>query len=48
MKKIIAIPLLLLGMMVLVTSCVKDLDTVPIDKDEVTSAHVYDLSLIHI
>lgn len=42
MKKIIAIPLLLLGMMVMVSSCVKDLDTVPIDKDEVTSAQVYD------
>ena len=33
---------LLLGVSILVTSCFNDLDTVPIDEDEITSAKVYE------
>ena len=33
---------LLLGMTLLAVSCFKDLDTVPLDSDEITSAVVYD------
>jgi hypothetical protein len=34
--------LLIVGLLLLVTACFKDLDTIPLDKDEVTSAVVYD------
>ncbi|MCD4734894.1 MAG: RagB/SusD family nutrient uptake outer membrane protein, partial [Bacteroidales bacterium] len=34
--------LVLSGLMLVVSSCVKDLDTEPIDPDVVTSANVYD------
>ena len=42
MKKITYIFLLIAGMALVFSSCVKDLDTVPIDPDEVTSATVFD------
>ncbi|GAB4312186.1 MAG: RagB/SusD family nutrient uptake outer membrane protein [Bacteroidales bacterium] len=42
MKNISKYLMLTAGMMFLFTACVKDLDTVPIDKDEVTAATVYD------
>lgn len=42
MKKIFNILLVMAGMAILLTSCLKDLDTVPIDDDEVTSAAVFD------
>ena len=34
--------LLFLGVSLTVVSCFKDLDTIPLDKDEVTSATAYD------
>lgn len=42
MKKIFYIPLLIAALSLITGSCMKDLDTVPIDKDEVTSASVYE------
>jgi len=42
MKKIFNITMVLAGLIFTITSCVKDLDTVPIDKDEVTSAQVFE------
>ncbi|MCK9399163.1 MAG: RagB/SusD family nutrient uptake outer membrane protein [Bacteroidales bacterium] len=42
MKKILYIPLMIVAFSLLTTSCFKDLDTVPIDKDEVTAASVYE------
>lgn len=42
MKKIIYIPILIAALVLITNSCMKDLDTVPIDKDEVTSASVYE------
>ena len=42
MKKLRNILLILSGLVFIVTSCTKDLDTVPLDKDEITSALVYD------
>lgn len=42
MKKIFDISLFIAAGMIVFTSCVKDLDTVPLDKDEVTAASVYD------
>lgn len=41
MKKIIYIPLLIVTLSLITGSCMKDLDTVPIDKDLVTSVSVY-------
>jgi hypothetical protein len=42
MKKIINITIAFTAFMLLTTSCFKDLDTVPIDPDEITSAKVFD------
>ncbi|NTV83002.1 MAG: RagB/SusD family nutrient uptake outer membrane protein, partial [Bacteroidales bacterium] len=42
MKKLIYIIPIIAVLSILVTSCFKDLDTVPIDPDEVTSASVYE------
>jgi len=42
MKKILYIPILIAALSLITNSCMKDLDTVPIDKDEVTSASVYE------
>lgn len=42
MKKTIYIFVLIMGVSFVLNSCVKDLDTVPIDPDEVTSATVFD------
>jgi len=42
MKKILYIPLMIVAFSLITTSCFKDLDTVPIDKDEVTAASVYE------
>jgi starch-binding outer membrane protein, SusD/RagB family len=42
MKKIIYISSILAAFVVLATACMKDLDTVPLDKDVVTAASVYD------
>ena len=42
MKHTNYILVLITGMAVFLTSCVKDLDTEPIDPDEVTSANVFD------
>ncbi len=41
MKRIINISFLITAGILIFTSCVKDLDTVPLDKDEVTAASVY-------
>lgn len=41
MKKIISLILVLSGFTILFSSCVKDLDTVPLDKEEVTAASVF-------
>jgi len=42
MKKFKYIILTLAGFLIIFTSCVKDLDTIPLDDDEVTAATVYD------
>jgi hypothetical protein len=42
MKKFLNTGLVLAGILILMSSCVKDLDTVPLDKDEVTAASVYE------
>jgi starch-binding outer membrane protein, SusD/RagB family len=42
MKRKINIILVLAGFAMLISSCIKDLDTIPLDKDEITSATVYD------
>ncbi len=42
MKKILNIIIILTGILVGLSSCMKDLDTVPIDKDELTSSTVYE------
>lgn len=42
MKKIFNILLLTAGLFVIITSCVKDLDTIPLDADVVTAATVFD------
>ncbi|HRZ21903.1 MAG TPA: RagB/SusD family nutrient uptake outer membrane protein, partial [Bacteroidales bacterium] len=42
MKRILNISLLIAAGILVFTSCVKDLDTVPLDKDEVTAASVYE------
>jgi len=42
MKKIFYIPLLITALSLITGSCMKDLDTLPIDKDEVTSNVVYE------
>jgi hypothetical protein len=42
MKKIIYIPFLIAALSLITFSCMKDLDTVPIDPDELTSASVYE------
>jgi len=42
MKKLINITLVLTGLLFIIPGCVKDLDTVPIDKDVVTAASVFE------
>jgi len=42
MKKILSILLVFAGLVLFVTSCVKDLDTVPLDEDVTTAANVFD------
>lgn len=42
MKKIKFLTIVLAGFLLTITSCVKDLDTVPLDEDVVTSAQVFD------
>ncbi len=42
MKKIISITTVLAGLIMILNSCVKDLDTVPLDKDVTTAATVFD------
>jgi len=42
MKKLFNILLVFAGLAVLTTSCLKDLDTEPLDDDEITSAKVFD------
>jgi hypothetical protein len=42
MKKILNITLLVAGLLVVITSCVKDLDTIPLDPDVTTAATVFD------
>lgn len=42
MKKFFNITLLIAGLLFITNSCTKDLDTVPLDKDVVTSAFVFD------
>jgi hypothetical protein len=42
MKKILYIPLMIAAFSLMTTSCMKDLDTLPIDKDESTSNIVYE------
>lgn len=42
MKKILNITLIVAAVFLGITSCIKDLDTIPLDKDEVTAASVYD------
>ena len=42
MKKLINITLALAGMIILITSCSKDLDTIPLDPDVTTAATVFD------
>jgi starch-binding outer membrane protein, SusD/RagB family len=42
MKKILYIPIMIATLSLITFSCMKDLDTVPIDPDELTSAGVYD------
>lgn len=42
MKKLFNILLVFAGLVVLTTSCLKDLDTEPLDDDEITSAKVFD------
>ena len=42
MKKVISIFLILSGLMVMFSGCVKDLDTIPLDNEEVTAATVFD------
>ena len=42
MKKIISITTVLAGFLIMFNSCMKDLDTVPLDKDVTTAATVFD------
>lgn len=42
MKKIVNISLIIAGLFVLIASCTKDLDTVPLDQDVTTAANVFD------
>ena len=42
MKKIISLLLVLSGFAVILSGCVKDLDTVPLDNEEITAATVFD------
>jgi len=42
MKNIKIYTLILAGLLFIISACVKDLDTVPLDKDEITSANVYE------
>lgn len=42
MKKIISITTVLAGLLIMFNSCMKDLDTVPLDKDVTTAATVFD------
>ncbi len=42
MKKIINIFLVFAGLIVMISSCTKDLDTIPLDKDVTTAANVFD------
>ncbi len=42
MKNYKLILIILAGMLFSITSCIKDLDTIPLDKDETTSAQVFD------
>jgi len=42
MKKILYIPLMIAALSLITFSCMKDLDTVPADPDEITSASVYE------
>ncbi len=42
MKKLFNILLVFAGLVILMTSCMKDLDTEPLDDDEITSAKVFD------
>jgi starch-binding outer membrane protein, SusD/RagB family len=42
MKKIISFFLILSGFVVILSGCVKDLDTIPLDKEEITAATVFD------
>ncbi len=42
MKKIISISLFIAGLFLFISSCTKDLDTVPLDEDVTTAANVFD------
>lgn len=42
MKKIINIFLVFAGLIIMISSCTKDLDTIPLDKDVTTAANVFD------
>ncbi len=42
MKKIKFIIIAIAGLMIATTSCIKDLDTIPLDRDQVTAATVFD------
>jgi hypothetical protein len=42
MKKIISISLFIAGLFLFISSCTKDLDTVPLDQDVTTAANVFD------
>ncbi|MCX6235624.1 MAG: RagB/SusD family nutrient uptake outer membrane protein [Bacteroidetes bacterium] len=42
MKKLLNITLITAALVLAFSSCIKDLDTIPLDKDEVTAAKVYD------
>ncbi len=42
MKKLFNILLVFAGLVIMMTSCMKDLDTEPLDDDEITSAKVFD------
>lgn len=42
MKRLFNIITIVTGLLIFASSCIKDLDTIPLDKDEITSASVYE------